>query len=322
MYITDASVREAVSSVLRRPDPELADFIRAECSKAAYVPILQYYSGGLSIISYIYGSSECYFGINLRPLCDPSEVSYTNMACFEFLPMEDDNADATASQQQLVELAGVEAGREYELEVSNYAGFRRYRISDVLRVTGFHNAAPQNVVLSVGVKKTGVAELQRRLHSAVVLDFSALMERRTPEPHAEVGEARQLGDLPGCGGGRRGSVATLLLHFAHALRPSQERSSVKCDPGLRISVCFVDSSPSASLGLDGVLASPPSFPPSSKEERGVLRFWAILFFFFAFVPRPFRQQKLAKLTKWPNAAVGDGGWEPPCSPFEGKRWRL
>nr|CAB3476976.1 unnamed protein product [Digitaria exilis] len=90
------------------------------------------------------------------------------MACFEFLPMEDDNADATASQQQLVELAGMEAGREYELEVSNYAGFRRYRISDVLRVTGFHNVAPQfryvcrrNVVLSVGVKKTGEAELQR-----------------------------------------------------------------------------------------------------------------------------------------------------------------
>jgi hypothetical protein len=68
-----------------------------------------------------YGSSECFFGINLRPACDPSEVSYTimpNMAYFEFLPIVDDEEAGNADERsRLVELAGVEAGREYELVV-------------------------------------------------------------------------------------------------------------------------------------------------------------------------------------------------------------
>ncbi|KAF8662000.1 hypothetical protein HU200_056580 [Digitaria exilis] len=48
---------------------------------AQYVPTLNHYSGGLPIISVMYASSdsECTVGINLRPLCDPSELSYTIM---------------------------------------------------------------------------------------------------------------------------------------------------------------------------------------------------------------------------------------------------
>jgi auxin responsive GH3 family protein len=87
-----------------------------------YVPALRYYSGGgIPIVSTIYGSSECYFGLNLQPMSggDPAEASYTimpNMAYFEFLPT-DAASDATAASQ-LVELARVEAGREYELVVT------------------------------------------------------------------------------------------------------------------------------------------------------------------------------------------------------------
>ncbi|OEL21353.1 putative indole-3-acetic acid-amido synthetase GH3.8 [Dichanthelium oligosanthes] len=212
--VTDPSVREAVAGVLR-PDLELAQFIRTGCSKdecwggiitriwpntkyldviatgsmAQYIPTLNYYSSGLPIVSTIYGSSECYFGLNLQPMCDPSEVSYTimpNMAYFEFLPM-DAKDDATACQ--LVELADVEVGREYELTVTTYGGLNRYLVGDVLRVTGFHNAAPQfrfvrrkNVVLSIDADKTDEAELQRAVerastllvpHGAAVLDYSS-----------------------------------------------------------------------------------------------------------------------------------------------------
>ncbi|KAF8779711.1 hypothetical protein HU200_002293 [Digitaria exilis] len=202
--VTDPSVREAVAGILR-VDPELAQFIRSEGSSsgdnngggiirrvwpntkyvgaivtgsmAQYVPTLNHYSGGLPIVSVMYASSECTVGINLRSLCDPSEVSYTimpNMAYFEFLPVDDAAAGvydgaAAASHQHLVELAGVEAGREYELVVTTYAGLSRYRVGDVLRVTGFHNAAPRfrfvrraNVVLSVDTAdKTVEAELHR-----------------------------------------------------------------------------------------------------------------------------------------------------------------
>uniref|UniRef100_A0A0E0LMK7 Uncharacterized protein n=1 Tax=Oryza punctata TaxID=4537 RepID=A0A0E0LMK7_ORYPU len=202
--VDDPSVREAVSGILRRPDAELAEFIRAECSNgdfadiitriwpntkyvdavvtgsmAQYIPTLQYYSGGLPIVSTSYASSECFFGINLRPMCDPSEVSYTimpNMAYFEFLPVGE-----AADARSLVELAGVEIGREYEVVVTTYAGLSRYRVGDVLRVTGFHNAAPefrfvrrQNVLLSVDTDKTDEAELQRAVERA----SSALLRPR------------------------------------------------------------------------------------------------------------------------------------------------
>ncbi|XP_062186595.1 indole-3-acetic acid-amido synthetase GH3.8-like [Phragmites australis] len=212
--VTDPSVREAVAGILL-PDPELAELIRAECSKgdwagiitriwpntkyldvivtgamAQYIPTLKYYSGGLPMACTMYASSECYFGINLRPMCDPSEVSYTimpNMGYFEFLPV--DAAASGGDASQLVDLAGVEAGREYELVITTYAGLNRYRVGDVLRVTGFHNAAPQfqfvrrkNVLLSIESDKTDEAELQRaverasallRPHGATVVEYTS-----------------------------------------------------------------------------------------------------------------------------------------------------
>uniref|UniRef100_A0A0E0EDW2 Uncharacterized protein n=1 Tax=Oryza meridionalis TaxID=40149 RepID=A0A0E0EDW2_9ORYZ len=200
--VTDPSVREAVAAILR-PDPELAKLIRAECSKgdwagiitrvwpntkyldvivtgamAQYIPTLEFYSGGLPMACTMYASSECYFGLNLRPMCDPSEVSYTimpNMGYFEFLPVDETGA-ASGDATQLVDLARVEVGREYELVITTYAGLNRYRVGDVLRVTGFHNAAPQfrfvrrkNVLLSIESDKTDEAELQRAVERASAL---------------------------------------------------------------------------------------------------------------------------------------------------------
>lgn len=185
--VADAPLREAVAGILR-PDPGLAQFVRAECGNgdwasivtriwpntrfldvivtgamAQYVPTLRCYSGGLPMVCTAYVSSECCFGLNLRPLCDPSEVSYTimpTMGYFEFLPVDQDHENETDEdkKQLLVDLARVEAGREYEPVITTYAGLSRYRVGDVLRVTGFHNMAPQfqivrcqNVILSISL---------------------------------------------------------------------------------------------------------------------------------------------------------------------------
>ena len=100
-----------------------------------YIPTLDYYSSGLPLVCTMYASSECYFGVNLRPLCKPSEVSYTlipTMAYFEFLPVHR-NTGVTNSinlpkaltekeQQELVDLVDVKLGQEYELVVTTYAG--------------------------------------------------------------------------------------------------------------------------------------------------------------------------------------------------------
>ncbi|GLJ32759.1 hypothetical protein SUGI_0659600 [Cryptomeria japonica] len=207
--ITDPSVREAVMKLLT-PNPDLAELIRMECSTgswqgiitrlwpntkyidvivtgtmAQYIPTLDYYSGGLPLVCTMYASSECYFGLNLKPICKPSEVSYTllpNMAYFEFLPVCRNEGFPPSvpgslneqEQQELVELVDVKLGQEYELVVTTYAGLYRYRVGDVLRVTGFKNAAPQfhfvcrkNVVLSIDSDKTDEAELQNAVENSL-----------------------------------------------------------------------------------------------------------------------------------------------------------
>ncbi|CAA0806789.1 Probable indole-3-acetic acid-amido synthetase GH3.1 [Striga hermonthica] len=157
--ITDPHIRAYMARFMK-PDPCLADFITRECSfenweriipriwpntkyldvivtgaMAQYIPTLDYYSGGLPKACTMYASSECYFGLNLNPMCKPSE--------------------------------------EYELVITTYAGLYRYRVGDILRVTGFHNSAPQfrfvrrkNVLLSIDSDKTDEAELQSAVESA------------------------------------------------------------------------------------------------------------------------------------------------------------
>ncbi|GKG05172.1 indole-3-acetic acid-amido synthetase GH3.6 [Tanacetum coccineum] len=125
-----------------KPDPNLADFIKVECSRKSwrgiitrlwpktiyvdvivtgsmsqYIPTLDYYSNGLPLVCTMYASSECYFGVNLNPLCKPSDVAYTlisTMAYFEFLPVhrEDGIAGTSAAKnekenQELIDLVDV-----------------------------------------------------------------------------------------------------------------------------------------------------------------------------------------------------------------------
>ncbi|XP_031276559.1 indole-3-acetic acid-amido synthetase GH3.6-like [Pistacia vera] len=207
--ITDPSVREAVLKILK-PNPKLADFIEAECGKESwkgiitrlwpntkyidvivtgtmsqYIPILDYYSNGLPTVCTMYASSECYFGLNLNPMCKPSEVAYTlipTMAYFEFLPVNRNNDGFITGPtslnekefgEQLADLVDVKLGQEYELVVTTYAGLYRYRVGDILKVAGFKNKAPQfnfvcrqNVVLSIDSDKTDEVELQNAVKNA------------------------------------------------------------------------------------------------------------------------------------------------------------
>ncbi|XP_075506566.1 indole-3-acetic acid-amido synthetase GH3.6-like [Primulina tabacum] len=219
--ITDQSAREAVMRI-NKPDLNLADFIEAECRKdswqgiitrlwpntkyidvivtgtmSQYIPTLEFYSNVLPLVCTMYASSECYFGVNLNPLCKPSDVAYTlipTVAYFEFLPMERNNGGMLKShndekeQQDLVDLVDVKIGQEYELVVTTYAGLYRYRVGDVLRVAGFKNNAPEfnficrkNVVLSIDTDKTNEVELQNAVKNAVshLMPFDACLTEYT-----------------------------------------------------------------------------------------------------------------------------------------------
>ncbi|KAG8365017.1 hypothetical protein BUALT_Bualt18G0059200 [Buddleja alternifolia] len=223
--ITDPSIREVVTLIIK-PDPGLADFIESECEKnswqgiitriwpntkyidvivtgtmSQYIPTLDYYSNGLPLVCTMYASSECYFGVNLKPLCKPSEVSYTlipNMCYYEFLPVSRNNGISNSiampkslnekEQQELVDLVDVKLGHEYELVVTTYAGLYRYRVGDVLCVAGFKNNAPQfnficrkNVVLSIDTDKTDEVELQNAVKNAIthLMPFDARLTEYT-----------------------------------------------------------------------------------------------------------------------------------------------
>ncbi|GJN04725.1 hypothetical protein PR202_ga22295 [Eleusine coracana subsp. coracana] len=198
--VTDRACQDAVARIVARPDPDLADAIAAECgagswrgivrrlwprtkyidvivtgSMAQYIPLLEFYGDGLPLVSTMYASSESYFGINLRPMDRPEDVAYTllpNMCYYEFIKVEKDGEEE-AGEGKVVDLVDVEVGGYYELVVTTFTGLYRYRVGDILQVSGFHNSAPQfrfvhrrNVVLSVDTDKTSEDDLLRAVTAA------------------------------------------------------------------------------------------------------------------------------------------------------------
>uniref|UniRef100_A0A1J3ENC9 4-substituted benzoates-glutamate ligase GH3.12 n=2 Tax=Noccaea caerulescens TaxID=107243 RepID=A0A1J3ENC9_NOCCA len=204
-WITDLGCRQSVSVILGGSNHELADMVEHACSQKSwegilirlwpniksiqsivtgqmsqYIPTLEFYSNKLPLISLSYSSSETFFGVNVNPLCKPQDVSYTflpNMSYFEFQPVD------SRINDEILDFVNVKLGCFYEVLVTNRFGLYRYRMGDILQVTGFYNSAPQfrfvrrkNVVLSVQVEATTEDDLLKALnHAALVLESSGLM---------------------------------------------------------------------------------------------------------------------------------------------------
>lgn len=150
---------QVLGQILTGPNAELADTIESECKKhpwegivkrlwpktkfievivtgsmMQYVPLLEFYGGGLPLVSTMYASSECFFGINLRPLDKPCDVAYTllpSMCYYEFIRLKDEEDDAGgrdsntivgALAEEVVPLVDVELGCYYELVVTTFTG--------------------------------------------------------------------------------------------------------------------------------------------------------------------------------------------------------
>ncbi|XP_019083797.1 PREDICTED: indole-3-acetic acid-amido synthetase GH3.17-like [Camelina sativa] len=220
-WITDAQCVSGLGKFLTAPNPELASLIEQECSKtsweaivtrlwpkakcieavvtgtmAQYIPLVEFYSGGLPVISTFYGSSECFIGLNLNPLCKPCDVSYTimpYMGYFEFLEVEKDHQetghDPVEKNHVVVDLVDIKVDHDYEPVVTTFSGLYRYRVGDVLRVTGFYNNTPnfrfvgrQKVVLSIDMDKTYEEDLLKAVanaklllepHGLILMDFTS-----------------------------------------------------------------------------------------------------------------------------------------------------
>ncbi|XP_073462217.1 GH3 domain-containing protein isoform X3 [Aquarana catesbeiana] len=94
---------------------------------------------GVPFYSPLYYTAEGLCGVNLWPAEDvPHYTLCPRSAFFEFIPVDTSDQD----QPQTLCIQDVSEGKAYELVITNRDGLYRYRLGDVVQVTGFHNRSP------------------------------------------------------------------------------------------------------------------------------------------------------------------------------------
>lgn len=146
-----------------KPDPERAEELRKEFRKgfdcgpiarriwpklgwmygmgtgalAIYQKKLERYLGTDLPIHYLgYIASEAMMAVPIE-LNSYEYVMLPQNGFYEFRPVDSDNYD------NLLTIKDLEVGKEYEIILTNTSGFYRYRIEDVIQVTGFYYESPK-----------------------------------------------------------------------------------------------------------------------------------------------------------------------------------
>ncbi|KAI3681831.1 hypothetical protein L6452_36636 [Arctium lappa] len=236
--ITVPTIRTAMAKILTKPNPELADKIHEKCSGFSnwyglieelfpnakyiygimtgsmepYLKKLRHYAGGIPLLSADYGSSEGWIGANVNPTRPPEMATFAvlpNIGYFEFIPLRENdvaNRDQNGLESALIPveprpvgLTDVEVGEEYEVVVTNFAGLYRYRLGDVVKVVGFHNATPElqfvcrrNIMPTINIDKNTEKDLQLSVEAAAklladekleVVDFTSQVDLSSEPGH-------------------------------------------------------------------------------------------------------------------------------------------
>lgn len=162
-----------------KPNPRRAAEIRRECEKGFDTPIaprvwpkfmwsygmvsstlkfyvkkLRRYIGDAPIHNMGYAAAEGYMGMPIE--LDVSDCALLPKSVFfEFIPVDEPEGDRPLTVDE------VEEGKLYELVVTNCSGLYRYKIEDVVRITGFYNKCPRfeflyrnNLALNIANEKT------------------------------------------------------------------------------------------------------------------------------------------------------------------------
>ncbi|KAL4603086.1 hypothetical protein ACB092_10G100800 [Castanea dentata] len=190
--ISDVVMKDSVTEVLGGPQPELSRRIRLICeeknwggivrklwpnvryircvttgSMKQYYPRLKRYAGEVPLLGGDYFASECCVGINLDIMQPPETTQFVLLptaAYFEFLPFALDEINVG---EETVDISGVEVGKMYEVVVTTYRGFYRYRLGDIVRVVDFYNSAPQVEYVMRAPKTSSEIITEKHLMSAV-----------------------------------------------------------------------------------------------------------------------------------------------------------
>ena len=104
---------------------------------AFYAKKLRRYIGEDMPIHYLgYTATEAFMAVPIE-LNSYEYVLLPNNGFYEFRPIDCDSYDI------LLTIKDLEVGKEYEIILTNMSGFYRYRIEDVIKVTGFYNQSPK-----------------------------------------------------------------------------------------------------------------------------------------------------------------------------------
>lgn len=137
---------------------------------SSYARKLRRYTGdSVPYYSMSYVSSEGIFGIARHPN-DEQYVLIPNSCFYEFIPIETSNANLTGKQPTTLLLNEVEIGKEYELVITNQSGLYRYRMGDVIKITGFYKESPmvefkyrKNNIVSIAGEKFTESDLSHTI---------------------------------------------------------------------------------------------------------------------------------------------------------------
>ena len=139
---------------------------------------MKYYCGDDIAFSYgMYAASEAAVATAINKE-DKDYLLAVDGAFFEFLPIADENSTPLLLHQ-------LEVGKLYEVIITNRSGLYRYRIKDVIRVTGYHNKTPliqfayrkEQLINITGVKltiehiTTAIKNFQKRI-GVSISDYS------------------------------------------------------------------------------------------------------------------------------------------------------
>lgn len=135
------------------------------------------YFGNTPTFGGLYASSEAAFGV-YSDLDDDGSILAVGSSFFEFIPED----QWQASQPTTLLPSEVVPGQRYRILITNYSGFYRYDIGDVVEVLGFYNQAPIIVFRHrLGGALSATTEKTTEFHAARVMqmlqqDFNLSLE--------------------------------------------------------------------------------------------------------------------------------------------------
>ena len=124
------------------------------------------YLGNTPLYYFAYVASECHMGVAMQAE-DCRYAMLPDSAFYEYLPWRPGKEPDTAPGGETLLPHEVRPGELYEVVLTNFCGLYRYRLGDVVRVTGFEGESPvvefvlrKNQLLNVAGEKVSILQAE------------------------------------------------------------------------------------------------------------------------------------------------------------------